>query len=176
MADPPVPPTPTPTPARNPRSKKQLAMWVVLGGLGLFLLIQLVPYGRDHKNPPVTQAAVFHSATVNQIITDSCADCHSNLTKWPWYTNVAPASWLVTSDVNGGRENLNLSEWNTPQPALDRVVRAIQSGSMPPLKYKVMPNHSKARLSSTQKKELIAGFTQLYATQPPVAIRQGGGG
>ena len=174
MADQPA--TPTPTPARERPSKKKLALWIVLGGVGLFLLIQLVPYGRDHTNPPVTQAAVFHSATVNQIVTDSCADCHSNLTKWPWYTNVAPASWLVMSDVNGGRENLNLSEWNKPQPALDRVVRSIQSGSMPPLKYKVMPNHSKARLSSKQKKELIAGFAQLYATQPPVAIRQGGGG
>ena len=174
MADQPA--TPTPTPARERPSKKKLALWIVLGGVGLFLLIQLVPYGRDHANPPVTKAAVFHSATVNQIVTDSCADCHSNLTKWPWYTNVAPASWLVMNDVNGGRENLNLSEWNKPQPPLDQIVEKIQNGEMPPLKYKVMPNHSKARLSSKQKKELIAGFTQLYATQPPVAIRRGGGG
>ena len=176
MADQPA--APTPTPARERPSKKKLALWIVLGGLGLFLLIQLVPYGRDHANPPVTQAAVFHSATVNQIVTDSCADCHSNLTKWPWYTNVAPVSWLVTNDVERrpGR-TLNLSEWNKPQPPLDRrSSEKIQSGEMPPLKYKVMPNHSKARLSSKQKKELIAGFTQLYATQPPVAIRRGGGG
>jgi hypothetical protein len=155
---------------------KRILVRVVLAGLALFLVIQLVPYGRDHANPPVTQAAVFRSAAVNRIVTDSCADCHSNLTKWPWYTNVAPVSWLVKSDVDGGRENLNLSEWNTPQPALENVVEAIQSGSMPPLKYKIMPNHSKARLSSKQKKQLVAGFTQLYATQPPASIRQGGGG
>ena len=154
---------------------KRILIRLVLAGLALLLVIQLVPYGRDHSNPPVTQAAVFHSATVNQIVTDSCADCHSNLTKWPWYTNVAPASWLVTNDVNGGRENLNLSEWNKAQPPLDEIVEQIQSGEMPPLKYKVMPNHSNARLSSKQKKALIAGFTQLYATQPPTAIRRGGG-
>lgn len=168
-------PPPSITPARARRSKKQLALWAVLAGFGLFLLIQLVPYGRAHSNPPVTQAAVFHSATVNQIVTDSCADCHSNLTKWPWYTNVAPASWLVTNDVNEGRDNMNLSEWNKPQPPLDEIVEKIKNGEMPPLKYKVMPNHSKARLSSKQKQELIAGFTQLYATQPPTAIRSGGG-
>ena len=162
---------------RPPRpSLRRLALMLGGGLVALLLVIQLVPYGRDHANPPVTKAAVFHSATVDQIVTDSCADCHSNLTKWPWYTNVAPASWLVMNDVKEGRTRLNLSEWNKPQPPLDEIVEKIQSGEMPPLKYKVMPNHSKARLSSKQKQELIAGFKQLYTTQPPVAIRRGGGG
>ncbi len=155
---------------------KRILMWSVAGGLGLFVLIQLVPYGHGHKNPPVTQAAVFHSAAVQQIVTNSCADCHSNLTKWPWYTNVAPASWLVQNDVSGGRKIMNLSEWDKPQPPLDEIVEKIQSGEMPPLKYKVMPNHSAARLSSKQKQQLIAGFRQLYAAQPPTAIWQRGGG
>jgi hypothetical protein len=139
----------------------------VPAALALLLVIQLVPYGRDHKNPPVTHPAIFKSAAVRQIVADSCNDCHSNLTKWPWYTNVAPASWLVMNDVDGGRKVMNLSEWNKPQPQLNDLVDIIQSGEMPPLKYKIMPNHSKARLSDTQKKELIAGFRQLYATQPP---------
>ncbi len=154
---------------------KRILGWVALGGLGLFVLIQLVPYGRDHKSPPVTKAAVFQSAAVQQMVTDSCADCHSNLTEWPWYTHVAPASWLVQNDVDGGRKIMNLSEWDKPQPPLDEVVEKIESGAMPPLKYKVMPNHSKARLSSKQKQQLVAGFRQLYATQP-TAVRQGGGG
>ena len=154
---------------------KRIVLWVVAGGLALFLLIQLVPYGRDHKNPPVTQAAVFKSPAARQLVADSCNDCHSNLTKWPWYTNVAPASWLVMNDVKEGRRTMNLSEWGKPQPALDEVVEKIRSGEMPPLKYKVMPNHAKARLSSSEKQQLIAGFRQVYADQPPVAIRQGGG-
>ena len=52
------------------------------------------------------------------------------------------------SDVNGGRQHLNVSEWDKPQPDLARIVGQIQSGEMPPLKYKIMPNHANARLSS----------------------------
>ena len=154
---------------------KRILKWAVPAGLGLFLLIQLVPYGRDHANPPVTQAAVFKSPAVQQLATDSCNDCHSNLTKWPWYTNVAPASWLVQQDVDEGRTIMNLSTWDKPQPELGDVVEQVQSGEMPPLKYKVMPNHAAARLSDAQKRQLADGFRELYATQPP-SIRQGGGG
>lgn len=153
---------------------KRVLKWVILGGAGLFLLIQLVPYGRDHTNPPVTQAAVFKSATARQLVADSCNDCHSNLTTWPWYTNVAPASWLVTNDVEEGRSTMNLSTWDEPQPELDEVVEAVESGEMPPLKYKVAPNHANARLSDEEKAALIAGFRQVYADQPP-SIRQAGG-
>ncbi len=152
---------------------KRIVTWAVLGGLGLLLVIQLVPYGRDHTNPPVAQAAVFKSPKAQQLAADSCNDCHSNLTKWPWYTNVAPASWLVQDDVEGGRRIMNLSEWGKPQPALDEIVETIESGEMPPLKYKVMPNHAAARLSDKDKAALIAGFRQVYADQPP-AISQGG--
>lgn len=167
-------PAPTDSPAPK-RSRTKLAGMIIGGLVVLFLLIQLIPYGHDHSNPPVTKAAVFVSPTVRQMVADSCNDCHSNLTKWPWYTNVAPVSWLTVNDVNGGREHMNLSEWNRPQPELNDIVEAINSGEMPPLKYRTMPNHSKARLSDQQKKELIAGFKQLYATQPPVAFTQGGG-
>ena len=161
---------------RPPRpSPRRLALTLGGGLVALLLVIQLVPYGRDHTNPPVTKAAVLDAAT-RQIVTETCADCHSNLTHWPWYASVAPASWFVQSDVDGGRKILNFSEWDTPQPALAKLVAVISRGQMPPLKYRVLPNHAKARLSSKQKQELIAGFKQLYATQPPVAIRRGGGG
>lgn len=160
-------------PRRRP-PLKTIVLWGVLGGGALLMLAQLVPYGRDHKNPPVTQAAKFPSAKTEQIFADSCGDCHSNKTKWPWYTNVAPASWLVLSDVNGGREHMNVSEWDRPQPSVDRVVRQIQSGEMPPLKYTIMPNHAGARLSGKDKKLLIAGLKELYATDPPASIKSGG--
>ncbi len=153
--------------------------WILRGALALgalFLVIQLVPYGRDHANPPVTKAATFTSPKVQQLITDSCADCHSNVTKWPWYTNVAPASWLVQSDVDGGRQVLNLSEWDTPQPSADDIAEQINSGEMPPLKYTIMPNHANGRLSDQDKKLLVAAFAKLYATDPPNGIKQGGGG
>lgn len=168
----------TPSPADTPkpkRSRGKLAGMIIGGLVVLFLLIQLIPYGHNHDNPPVTKAAVFASPAVRQIVADSCNDCHSNLTKWPWYTNIAPVSWLTVNDVNEGRDHMNLSEWDKPQPALDEIVEAIQGGEMPPLKYKIMPNHSAARLNDQEKQQLIDGFKQLYATQPPT-IRAGGGG
>ena len=153
---------------------RRLILLGLVAGLAVLLLIQLVPYGRDHSNPPATQAAKFASPQVRQLVADSCNDCHSNLTKWPWYTNVAPASWLVQNDVDGGRKVMNLSEWDKPQPELDEIVEAIREGGMPPLKYKIMPNHSAARLSQSEKDRLIAGFRQLYATQQPTIGRGGG--
>ena len=148
---------------------------ILLGGLALFALIQLVPFGRAHANPKPTKSAMLAGAQANQIFTDACADCHSYKTKWPWYTHVAPASWLVQNDVDGGRSALNLSAWDTAQPPVGEVVDKISSGEMPPLKYKIMPNHAKARISGKDKAILIASMRKLYAADPPAAIRQGGG-
>ncbi|MBJ7331303.1 MAG: heme-binding domain-containing protein [Solirubrobacteraceae bacterium] len=134
---------------------------IVVGGL---LLIQLVPYGRAHDNPPVTQAAQLSPAG-QEILDTSCADCHSNLTDWRWYSNIAPASWLVTNDVNEGRSQLNFSEWDRPQPPLDELIEVIDEGEMPPLKY-TLP-HPSAKLSADEKTQLKRALTQLYATDPP---------
>jgi len=148
---------------------------LLLGGgaiVALFLLIQLVPYGRAHDNPPVTKAAALPPAA-QKIMTTSCGDCHSNLSTWPWYSNVAPASWLVQKDVDEGRDALNFSEWDKPQPALDEIIEKIQSGEMPPTKYTII--HGDAKLNSAQKATLVSGMRKLYATDPPAGIKQGGG-
>lgn len=159
------------------RPWKKIAGFGLLGLVALFLLIQLVPYGRDHSDPPVTKAAVFSDPKARQIVAASCADCHSNLTRWPWYTNVAPASWLVQHDVEEGRSKMNLSEWDKPQPALDEVIRQVKpGGEMPPWKYTVMPNHADARLSDADRAILVRAFRELYASEPPGAIKRGGGG
>ena len=137
----------------------------------LLLVIQLVPSGRDHTNPPPTKQVALATPAQREIFRIACQDCHSNQTTWLWYTNVAPVSWLVTSDVHGGRERLNLSTWDRPQADLDEVVEQIQSGEMPPLKYWVSPYHWSARLSDVQKRELIAGFRALYRLDPPQVER-----
>ena len=151
-------------PPRPPLRRVALVVGGVL--LVVLLVIQLIPYGHDHANPPVTRAAPLDRAT-QAIVTETCADCHSNRTRWPWYTNVAPMSWIAQSDVDGGRKVLNFSEWDRPQPALRELVEVIQSGQMPPTKYKILPNHAKARLDDAQKARLIAGLRRLYATDPP---------
>ena len=88
-------------------------LWLGLVIIGLLLVIQLVPYGRDHTNPPVQAQAKISNPEAQKLWDQSCADCHSNLTTWPWYSNVAPVSWLVQDHVDEGRTELNLSKWQT---------------------------------------------------------------
>lgn len=143
-------------------SKLRVALLVVVG---LFLLIQLVPYGHDHTNPPVSRAAAFDDPRTEQLVSDSCNACHSNLTSWPIESNVAPTSWLIQSDVEGGRGILNFSEWDRPQADLDEVVEAIEGGEMPPLQYKLL--HPSSKLSDAEKSELVQGLTKTWASDPP---------
>lgn len=151
----------------------RIAIIIVGGALAAFLLAQAVPYGRDHTNPPVTQALKFDSPRTEALFAGACGDCHSNLTKWPWYTNIAPVSWLVQHDVEDGRGALNVSEWNKPQPELGDITEQISSGEMPPWQY--TPLHPAADLSSAEKRDLIAGLTRSYQADPPAAIGGGGG-
>lgn len=134
----------------------------------LFGLIQLVPFGRDHSNPPVTQEVKWDSPRTRELAVGACYDCHSNLTVWPWYSDVAPISWLVQKDVDEGRSILNFSEWNLPQDAeLDEIVEVVREGGMPPWQYK--PLHPAGRLSSTEQDELASGLERTLAADPPVA-------
>lgn len=150
----------------------KLVGWLALAGLAGFVLIQAVPYGRQHSDPTPTKEARWSNPQARAAFNAGCADCHSDHTNWRWYSNVAPASWLIQKDVNEGRGILNLSEWDKPQPELGDIVEQISSGGMPPLQYKIA--HSEAKLSAAQKRELIAGFRAMYATDPPVATKAGG--
>ena len=146
--------------------------WLLRVGIGLVLVLglaQLVPYGRDHANPPVTREVRWDSARTRELAVGACYDCHSNLTVWPWYSNVAPVSWLVYRDVQEGREKLNFSEWDRPQGETDEVVEAVRDGSMPPLQYK--PLHAGARLSDAERAELVRGLQKTLAADPPIPGR-----
>ena len=129
---------------------------VVVAVLVLFGLIQLVPYGRDHVNPPVRTEVKWDSPQTRTLAERACFDCHSNLTEWPWYSNVAPISWLITHDVNDGRRQLNFSEWDRPQREADGAAREVQRGSMPQWYYVLL--HPSAGLSADEKQVLIRGL------------------
>ena len=105
---------------------------IVLVGVGLFVVAQLVPYGRNHKNPPVLAEPRWDTGQTRALAQTACFDCHSNLTNWRWYSNIAPGSWLIYRDVTDGRSSLNFSEWNKPQDGAGDAIEAISSGSMPP--------------------------------------------
>ncbi len=152
---------------------RRIVVRAVLGLAALLLLIQLIPYGRNHKDPKPTQVAMLPTAHGEQLFKQACADCHSDHTKWWWASNLAPASWLIYRDVQGGRETMNLDEWNKPQPELGDIEEAISGGGMAPLQYKLI--HPSARLSSSEKRDLVAAFRELYAKNPPAKIGGGGG-
>ncbi|NMB56164.1 MAG: heme-binding domain-containing protein [Leptolinea sp.] len=126
----------------------------------VFLLIQLVPYGKDHTNPPVTGEPAWDSPETRALAKRACFDCHSNETVYPWYSNVAPVSWLVMHDIEEGRGNLNFSEWETgskwAQHAADEAGKAIQTGKMPLPIYVIQ--HPEARLTDAEKQALIKGL------------------
>src|SRR5215216_1353338 len=81
----------------------------------LFVVLQLVPYGRRHDNPPTTREPAWDDPTTRALAVRACFDCHSNETRWPWYSYVAPVSWLTQRDVDEGRRELNFSEWDRQQ-------------------------------------------------------------
>jgi len=139
------------------RRFRTILKWMVLGLVGLLVAIQLVPYGRDHTNPGGGRQIAWDSARTEQVMRGACMDCHSNLTSWPWYSNVAPISWLVQSDVDEGRRKLNLS---TGEGEVDEMIETIRNGSMPPLQYK--PTHPGARLSDQEKQDLTRGLEATF--------------
>jgi len=138
---------------------KKIILWAVIGLVAVGLLIQLIPLPGRGNNPPVTSEPPWDSPATRALAKRACFDCHSNETVWPWYSYVAPISWLVYNDTMQGRSRLNFSEWNTSrlQSDLGEITGIIQEGEMPPLIY--LPTHPDARLTAAEKQQLITGLT-----------------
>jgi hypothetical protein len=121
-----------------------------------FLLAQSVQ--PDRTNPPANPAASFEAVAkpphdVAAAIGRACHDCHSNQTAWPWYSRIAPVSWMIAADVRGGRAKLNFSEWNIYGPEMTRIklaesCRKVTNGDMPPHYYR--PFHSESKLTPAE--------------------------
>jgi len=139
-----------------------ITLIVLLGG---FLLIQLIPYGHQHTNPAVQQEPNWQNTQTRDLVSRACFDCHSNETKWPWYSNVAPVSWLVQRDVQEGRQHLNFSEWNQRHYEVDEISEVVHSGQMPPFYYVMM--HPNAKLTDAEKQSLIDGILSASRATTP---------
>jgi hypothetical protein len=135
----------------------------VLTGLGAIAVLgtaaQLLPYGRDHENPPVLQEPVWDSPDLRRLAVRACYDCHSHETRWPWYSRIAPVSWLVAHDVSEGRKALNFSDWGARSEAQEEAAEEVLEGEMPPLAYRAL--HPDARLSPEQTRRLADGLAAL---------------
>ncbi len=133
--------------------------WTLGGIVVLLLLLQIVPYGRDHANPPVLREPAWDGPQTRGLSVRACFDCHSNQTVWPWYSNLAPVSWLVQRDVQVGRRKVNFSEWDRHQEEAGESAKTVQDGSMPPWYYPW------GRLSSDERSALIRGLRATLGNQ-----------
>ena len=146
----------------RPRSRvKRIFKFAGLGMVVVGVGIQFVPV-KDIGTNPSERFALDAPPEIAAILRRACFDCHTNETRWPLYSRLAPGSWLMARDVHKGRTHLNFSEWS----AVDKQERAddletcweqVESGEMPPWFY-VFPMHPAARLSEGDKAQLKSYF------------------
>jgi hypothetical protein len=129
----------------------------------LVVTIAMQFFRPERANPPVDRdlhitAALDVPADVMYLLERACADCHSHSTEWPWYTNVAPVSWVIAHHVDHGRECVNFDQWATyteyeMQKVLDEIAEEVDQGKMPLPAYLRM--HAEARLSDGDRARIV---------------------
>ena len=131
---------------------------VMIATLGTFLVIQVVPYGKSHSNPPVTGEPQWANTETRDLMVRACFGCHSNQVVYPAYASVAPISWVVQSHIDEGRNRVNYSEFDKHPRAAHDTLRVIENGSMPPFYYTMFGRHPEAKLTASELQTLIAGI------------------
>jgi len=146
---------------------------LALGALVIFL-VAIEIFQPRRTNPPVMPSRSLSAhmevpTDVYSALLRSCGDCHSNRTSWPWYSRVAPLSWIIVDDVNEGRRHMNFDDWESlenPQTVNDRltgICKEIQKKSMPPYSYRLA--HGDLRLNP-QETAWICAWSQAFRTSP----------
>jgi len=134
---------------------------IISFGLIVFGLIQLIPYGHDYTNPKELSTVNWDTPKTKELFNKACADCHSNNTKWPWYSKIAPISWIVAHDVQEGREHFNVSMIGYQKKnKTDEAAEEVQDGEMPMAIY--ILNHPEAKLTQEETKQLINGLKDTF--------------
>ncbi|HOJ02425.1 MAG TPA: heme-binding domain-containing protein [Bacteroidota bacterium] len=130
--------------------------------LGLLVVFALMQTVQPERTNPDDGIAMKAPAEVQAVLKRACYDCHSNDTRWPWYSYVAPVSWFLSKHVVEGREHLNFSRWEamddrTRMHAASEIIEVLQSGEMPLSSYLLL--HGEAELS-TQDKQLLTEWAR----------------
>ncbi|MBI5324090.1 MAG: heme-binding domain-containing protein [Ignavibacteriae bacterium] len=141
------------------KKTKRIVKIVVYSLVFIFVIIQFIPV--DRTNPPVRNEALWKSPKTKEYAVRACYDCHSNNTKWPFYSYVAPMSWFVISHVNEGREHLNFSEFN-PEDGKE-AADVVEHDIMPLGSYMFL--HPDARLSDKEKLEFVNGLVESFGRE-----------
>ena len=137
---------------------------VALGSLAVLAAIQFIPYGKNHTNPPILSEVQWDAPRTQALFNRACADCHSHQTLYPWYANIAPVSWLVMHDIEEGREKFNVSMIGVQKKnKLKDAADEVKEGEMPILPYLLA--HPEARLSDTEKSDLIKGLEKTFGKE-----------
>jgi len=139
------------------RRYKKVLLIAAAAPIAMLAVIQLVPYGRDHSNPRVIAEPTWDQPTTRALAVRACFDCHSNQTRWPWYSHVAPMSWLVQNHVDEGRNVLNFSDWPRASQEAGDAAETVLEREMPPRSYLLM--HPEAVLSAQERQALADGLT-----------------
>lgn len=137
------------------RIAKTLAVLVAI-----LAVMQLVPYGRDHTNPPVVKEPAWDSPATRELAVRACFDCHSNQTDWPWYSNLAPFSWVVQRNVNTARTVLNFSDWTRTYQLVPQAPHSVLMREMPPRSYRLL--HPEAQLTPEETEQLARGLQATF--------------
>ena len=139
---------------------KKTLKWIGISLVVLFIVSQAIRPAKT--NPAVDETQTMQANTdmspeVATILERACSNCHSSNTTWPWYSQVAPVSWFIVSDVNGARRKLSLSDWGTYKPEkkaskLQEICEQVEKGEMPLKSYVLV--HPSATLSESDKQLL----------------------
>jgi hypothetical protein len=140
------------------RSAKRIGSGVLI----IFALAQFIPV--DRSNPPLEPSQTIFAAEpmppdVRAIFENSCVQCHSNQVRWPWYSHLAPVSWVIAHDVHQGRKQLNFSEWaaypaRKKEDKRQEICEQVANGDMPESKYALL--HRRAHLTPEQRDAVCA--------------------
>lgn len=159
--------------ARARRATKPQALrvagWAALAGIGAAAFAAPAG-GPAPRADSVGASALPAPPKVAALLRRACYDCHSNETRWPWYSRIAPLSWRIARDVERGRQELNFSAWGdyyaaTRRRKLKWIGRAVENGTMPPFLYCV--THSGARLTREQRAAIVEWVERALARQRP---------
>ncbi|MCK5856792.1 MAG: heme-binding domain-containing protein [Bacteroidales bacterium] len=140
-------------------SKKKSLIWYSI--IGIFILMQVYPVSQPEvvkENPNDLLVTTQVPDNIAVMLKESCYDCHSNETIYPWYSYVAPVKWLVNRDTRLGREELNFSNWASMSKmdratALSDISDEVSEGDMPMKIYPIM--HAEAKLSDEDRQAIV---------------------
>jgi mono/diheme cytochrome c family protein len=137
---------------------KRIIIFGGLAAIALFVVLQLLPIGRAEANPAVVHEPAWDAPTTRELAARACFDCHSSETVWPWYSKIAPASWLLSRDATEARDVFSFSSWKSGDVSPERAARVVREGEMPPSRYLML--HPEARLTDAEIEALAQGLLQ----------------